>query len=120
IPGVVVGAAVVGLVQGLVPLVGPLQHIPGNSELVIAIVALVVMARRGARVTGAETGGPALEAPAGASRSGKRSRTLIVAGIALALSFPYLPFVSFAMLGNANEAAVFAMAAVALVLLTGW
>jgi ABC-type branched-subunit amino acid transport system ATPase component/branched-subunit amino acid ABC-type transport system permease component len=120
LPAAVVGAGAVGLVEGLIPLIGPLESIEGNGQLVIAIVALIVMARRGARVTGAEAAGPALDATTRASGIGRRPRGLIVAGLAVALLFPHLPFVSYALLGNANEAAVFAMVAVALVLLTGW
>jgi len=124
------GAAAVGLAEGLIPLIGPLGRIEGNSQLVIAVVALVVMARRGARVTGVDTAGAALETPpraTGANRGVRSVRVVrvrrlivVVLGLALVAAFPHLPFVSFAMLGNANEAAVFAIVAVALVLLTGW
>ncbi len=120
IPMAVLGAGAVGMIEGLVPLIGPLERVEGKSQLVIAIVALIVMARRGARVTGAEAAGPALDAPVQSAGKRRRSRATIAVGLAFALLFPHLPFVSYAMLGNANEAAVFAIVAVALVLLTGW
>jgi branched-chain amino acid transport system permease protein len=60
-PGVVVGAAVIGLVQGLVPalsLIGPLNGIfgaQGAPALALGLVAFVAMAIRGARLSGAVT-----------------------------------------------------------------
>ncbi|HEX2039705.1 MAG TPA: branched-chain amino acid ABC transporter ATP-binding protein/permease [Acidimicrobiales bacterium] len=42
------------------------------------------------------------------------------AGVALALLFPWLPFVSFSLVGTANLAAYYAMVAVSIVILTGW
>jgi ABC-type branched-subunit amino acid transport system permease subunit len=44
---------------------------------------------------------------------------VVLAAIAL-LAFPWLPFVSFSVLGTANLAAYYAMAAISLVVLTGW
>ena len=55
--------------------------------------------------------------------AGGRKRRLIVIGVAVALAtlaFPWLPFVSFSVLGSANLAAYYAMVAVALVVVTGW
>jgi len=128
----VAGAAAVGIAEGLIPLIGPLSKVQGNSQLVIAIVALVVMARRGARVTGVDTAGAALEAPPRATSAGGPGKarslfrvrakrlTVVVVGLAFVAAFPHLPFVSSPLLANANQSAVFAIVAVALVLLTGW
>ena len=58
-PGVVVGAAVIGFVQGMVPAIALIPTIgvpfqgPGSAEFVLGVVALLVMGLRGARlVTG--------------------------------------------------------------------
>jgi branched-chain amino acid transport system permease protein len=64
-PGVLLGAAVVGFTQGMVPAmgllpkVGPidvptLAHSQGAPELVVGVLALAVMARRGARLSTAD------------------------------------------------------------------
>jgi branched-subunit amino acid ABC-type transport system permease component len=55
-PGVVAGAAIVGVVQGLVPALGyvprlgPAIETQGAPALVLGLAALVVMALRGARL----------------------------------------------------------------------
>jgi len=65
-PGVVVGAAVIGLVQGMIPILalapkfGFLFQGQGSPELVLGVVALVVMGLRGARLVGADVKGEAL------------------------------------------------------------
>lgn len=59
-PGVVAGAAIVGIVQGLVPAmgyvpkVGPLVEAQGAPALVLGLLALIVMALRGARLSTAD------------------------------------------------------------------
>lgn len=116
LPAAVGGAAVVGLMQGLIPLLGPLERLEGNTQLAIAVVALMVMASRGARFAGVGGGEAALETQRSTDTRARR-RWIIVAGTALALS-PW--FVSFSLLGNLNTAAIYAIVAVALVLLTGW
>lgn len=47
-------------------------------------------------------------------------RPSVLVGVAFVLLFPWLPFVSYSLLGTANLAAYYAMVAVALVVLTGW
>lgn len=49
LPGAVIGATVVGATQGLVPGFPQLQRVPGTSQLLLAVVALIVMASRGER-----------------------------------------------------------------------
>jgi len=49
----------------------------------------------------------------------KRPVGLFLGALAL-LSFPWLPFVSFSILGSANLAAYYALVAISLVVLTGW
>lgn len=45
---------------------------------------------------------------------------MVAVGVAFALLFPWLPFVSFSLVGTANLAAYYAMVAVSLVVLVGW
>ena len=47
-------------------------------------------------------------------------RLLVALAIVLGVTFPYLPFVSFSLLGSVNQAAEFALIAVSVVVLTGW
>jgi ABC-type branched-subunit amino acid transport system ATPase component/ABC-type branched-subunit amino acid transport system permease subunit len=44
----------------------------------------------------------------------------VLVGVAFALLFPWLPFVSFSLVGTANLGAYYAMVAVSIVILTGW
>jgi ABC-type branched-subunit amino acid transport system ATPase component/ABC-type branched-subunit amino acid transport system permease subunit len=60
----------------------------------------------------------------GASGESRTRRAIgsppVLVGVAFALLFPWLPFVSFSLVGTANLAAYYAMVAVSLVVLTGW
>lgn len=47
LPGALIGAAIVGATQGLVPLLGGLGRAQGAPQLFLAILAIVVMASRG-------------------------------------------------------------------------
>jgi branched-chain amino acid transport system permease protein len=49
-----------------------------------------------------------------------RKRWPLVGAVLFVLAFPWLPFVSYSVLGSANLAAYYAMVAVSLVVLTGW
>lgn len=66
LPGVCLGAVVIGFVQGMVPAfgsvpgVGSLVHGQGTAELVLGIVALAVMATRGARLSTGDVRGDSL------------------------------------------------------------
>lgn len=120
LPGAMIGAAIVGATQGLVPAVPALQRIEGSAQLVLAIVAFAVMAARGERYVATDVRG----AVAGdRSRGGARTRLstgrIFSAALAFA-AFPWLPFVSFSLLGSANLAAYYALIAISLVVLVGW
>lgn len=65
-PGVCIGAAIVGVVEGMVPVLGPLPGIGpiasgnGAPELVLGVLALAVMAMRGARLSTGDVRGEAM------------------------------------------------------------
>ncbi|MHB8341996.1 MAG: ABC transporter permease, partial [Mycobacteriales bacterium] len=141
--GAVVGAAVVGAAQGLVPafaLVPGLRSLAdqvGMPQLVLTVLALVVMYRRGQRFSVAEgtgsitTGGaptrprstfdPAL-APV---RTGRR-RLFLLALLAALVAWPFIQLPSilqvttFSLLGDAITAGGYFLVAASLVMLTGW
>jgi len=129
LPGAIVGAAAVGLVQGEVP---AMSSVPGLSalansvgfpQLVLLFVTFVVMIRRGARLTGSQVRGEATITaavkPRTSRRTGPRSRrTAAVVAIGLVV-FPFLP-VPYSIVGDATLACYFVVAALSVVLLTGW
>jgi sulfate-transporting ATPase len=129
LPGALVGAAIIGLVQGLVPLVGSIGKLQGAPQLFLAVLAVVVMATRGKALVGADDG-PTVDGRAGktakpTSPGNEESRHRVrVAGLVLAIVglvlFPYLPGIPSSVVADANLAAVYTIIAVALVLLTGW
>lgn len=49
LPGALIGALIVGATQGVVPALPSLQRTEGSSQLLLALLALIVMARRGER-----------------------------------------------------------------------
>jgi ABC-type branched-subunit amino acid transport system ATPase component/ABC-type branched-subunit amino acid transport system permease subunit len=127
--GAVIGAAVVGLVQGEVPALNQLPGISnlaesvGFSDLVLMVVTFVVMGLRGARLVGSRVRDEALAAvappgPARAAGPGARLGALIA--VVLVVIFPFLPFVPFSIVGDAVFAAFYVIVALSLVLLTGW
>ncbi|HEX7168203.1 MAG TPA: branched-chain amino acid ABC transporter ATP-binding protein/permease [Acidimicrobiales bacterium] len=70
---------------------------------------------------GAEPATGAEAAPKRRGRSWRLSGSpLSIALVVFVVAFPWLPFVSFSVLGTANLAAYYAMAALSLVVLTGW
>ncbi len=66
LPGVLIGAVIVGLVQGMVPALGAIPQIApvvlaeGAPELALGVLALIVMASRGARLVTGEIRGDSL------------------------------------------------------------
>jgi ABC-type branched-subunit amino acid transport system ATPase component/ABC-type branched-subunit amino acid transport system permease subunit len=126
LPGALAGAAIVGSVQGLVPLFGALGKLQGAPQLFLAVLAVVVMATRGKALEAADTTAGESRAvvssprrATGDERRGARRWGVVIAIVGL-VSFPYLPGVPSSVVGAANLAAVYTVIAVALVLLTGW
>lgn len=60
LPGALVGAAIVGATQGLVPALSALQRIEGSAQLLLAVLAMAVMASRGERYISTDVRGGAL------------------------------------------------------------
>jgi branched-subunit amino acid ABC-type transport system permease component len=60
LPGALIGAAIVGAAQGLVPAVSTLQAIEGSAQLVLTLLAFAVMARRGERYVATDVRGAGL------------------------------------------------------------
>ncbi|HVL89902.1 MAG TPA: branched-chain amino acid ABC transporter permease/ATP-binding protein [Actinomycetota bacterium] len=120
--GALAGAAIVGLVQGVV---GGFTASPGVGQLVLTILALGVMALRGKKISGTEEDsgrGAAIRKP---KRLRLRSPWVWVT-LVVALAWPWVPFPSSmagladSLHGDAALAAIFTIAAVSLVVLTGW
>ncbi len=141
LPGVLVGAACVGFLQGLVPAVGlitPLRSFAGQlglPQLALTIIALTVMYLRGGKYSGSDiraeqTTGSA-ENTAGRRRfvpslPVARRRLLGVpirmwryAMLLALLGWPFL-HPPFSLLGDAIQAGLFVIGAASIVLLTGW
>ncbi|MHB8511868.1 MAG: ABC transporter permease subunit [Actinomycetota bacterium] len=131
ISGALVGAAVVGVVLGMVPAVAPIPGLGGFAkqlgapEVVVAIVAFVVMMLRGKKLSLAQAE-PALAQKFNARHQSGRlpmpKRTRTIAGIVLAALLIAWPFAHapFSLLSNAGQAGVLVMIATSLVMLTGW
>jgi ABC-type branched-subunit amino acid transport system ATPase component/ABC-type branched-subunit amino acid transport system permease subunit len=128
LPGALIGAAVVGATQGLVPVLGSIGKAQGAAQLFLAGLAIVVMATRGKRLATSDDDGPSASGAPGrtpsAASSAKADRPnrtpLAVLALGLLVSFPYLPGVSSSLVATANLAAIYCIIAVSLVLLTGW
>ncbi|MBV9097091.1 MAG: ATP-binding cassette domain-containing protein, partial [Frankiaceae bacterium] len=147
LPGALVGAFVVGSVEGLVPAFGLIPGLRsfagqvGVPEVVLTFMGLVVLFLRGQRYSAAETGG-GLSSNEAASithsaydprhlpRRGGRRRfnRYVVLGLLIAWPFlptsvvdlGFLPLDKFSLLGDANQAGEYFLVAASLVLLTGW
>lgn len=139
LPGAMAGAAIVGLVQGIVPVISLIPGLGsfagqlGASQLVLTLVAFVVMVLRGARFVGADVRaeiGAAVSAPP--ARVGERGRTRSKEGrprarrtgigVLVAVALLVWPFAGapFSILGDAIHACIILLVAISLVLLTGW
>jgi ABC-type branched-subunit amino acid transport system ATPase component/branched-subunit amino acid ABC-type transport system permease component len=137
LPGALLGAAVVGVTQGLVPVLGPIGQTQGAPQLFLAVLAIVVMAIRGRKLaTGIEEGErrtAATDEAAPTSSEEERERVARAALavrrrraflfsflVILALAFPFIEKIPSSVVGSANLAASYALVAVSIVLLTGW
>jgi branched-chain amino acid transport system permease protein len=60
LPGALIGAALVGATQGLVPAVPALQAVEGTAQLLLTLLAFAVMAARGERYVATDVRGGAL------------------------------------------------------------
>ena len=130
LPGAVIGSAIVGGTQGLVPTLGFVGRLDGAPQLFLAIVAIVAMVVRGRSALGGDepSGGGLAGTPAptrrpSTSASRRRSdrrptRALVAVGLLVCL--PYLPGMSSSMVATLNLTAIYGIIAVSLVLLTGW
>lgn len=127
LPGALLGSAIVGATQGLVPALGPLSGIGGAEQLFLALVAIVVMAFKGGGLAGADPGQRGVDVtPAGKARSAADTisinrgarRGWSLAFLLVVLIVPL--FVPEGVIASANLAAQYAVIAASLVLLTGW
>ncbi|HVL82138.1 MAG TPA: ATP-binding cassette domain-containing protein [Actinomycetota bacterium] len=123
LPGAVGGAAVVGIVLGLVPIAGAVGQLQGAPQLLLAVIAIAAMAYRGRSIVGGEDvrGAGAIArgndtGPTLADLPGRR--VLAVIGVFLFVAAPFK--LSYALLGSTNRGAIFAIVAASLVMLTGW
>ena len=132
LPGALVGAAVVGLAQGMVPALGLVPGLGGFatqvgvSQLVLTILALVVMITRGKRYAAADARSTfATAAPRRARETGDTQpatwlrRPVLIAVAAFVLAWPFLG-APFSMLGTAIQACILLIVTASVVLLTGW
>jgi sulfate-transporting ATPase len=124
-PGAVLGSVIAGLTFGLapgmarLPLVGAVLKNAGSTQLVLTILALVVMAMRGQRFSGAAASEAGLIAGQTFRRNApKRFSPISLIGIGLALALPWL--VPFSWLGDSLLAMELALVALSLVVLIGW
>jgi sulfate-transporting ATPase len=126
--GAVAGAGIVGAVAGIVPILGKLGELQGGSELFLALTAIVVMATKGGRLVAGDIRSEMSSAGGRREREHVKlpgGRPVVAVAVALFALFPFMPFMGrggqgFAILGSLNKAAIFAVIATALVLLTGW
>jgi ABC-type branched-subunit amino acid transport system ATPase component/ABC-type branched-subunit amino acid transport system permease subunit len=140
--GAVVGSAVVGVAQGIVPwtatlpLVGGVMGQSGVTEVVLTLVAMLVMYLRGSRFTAGDTraalGGSVSSTPLtafdvrGLHTRSPRRRGVNYVVLALLVAWPLLGISqvfgisTFSLLGAAILAAEYFVIAASIVMLTGW
>lgn len=123
--GAIAGAALAGLLFGLVPalarlpVVGEVLRYSGATQLVLTILALVVMAIRGRRFAGSEASESGLAGDANfAPRARRKVTPALVVGVLLLLLWPWLA--PFSALGTSLLAMELALVALSLVVLIGW
>jgi ABC-type branched-subunit amino acid transport system ATPase component/branched-subunit amino acid ABC-type transport system permease component len=126
--GALLGSAAVGLVFGLVPSLTSVPGLktfaaqPGAPQLALALVAFLVMAFRGQRLTTAGRNDGALSS-GGSGRVGRihdLPRIVQVVAIIALLGWVWIPGVPYSVLTNTYEAGIYTLVALSLVLLTGW
>ena len=122
-----VGSAIVGLVIGFVPLLADLPGLGvvfgqvGGPELALAVTAMLVMAARGQRLMGTD-----VRQVAAMRALPKKAAAVLLPRISprvmlvLLVGWVWLPGIPFTILGVANTALLYTIAAASLVLLTGW
>ncbi|MDQ3756901.1 MAG: ATP-binding cassette domain-containing protein [Actinomycetota bacterium] len=129
LPGALVGATVVGVTQGLVPVLGAAGRLQGAPQLFLGVLAVAVMGLRGKRLAAADDVAGGASTPAGGRGSGARPATpgrrrrttaTAVAATCLVVVFPSLPGVPSSLVATANLAAIYSIIGISLVLLTGW
>ena len=132
LPGAVWGSAVVGIVQGevpelgLLPVIGPLANSAGFSQLVLMVVTFATMLARSSKLAGARVRAEIVGAATAVQGGlGKRPRHVgwlaLVVALVIAV-FPFIPqnIVPFSYKQDVVVAASYLMAALSVVLLTGW
>jgi sulfate-transporting ATPase len=130
--GALAGCALVALVQAEIPAFATLPglHSLGNTtgaaQLILMIVAFVILAMRGQRLAAATTrdAGLAVQSYRRATASlakARQHRGVLAAGAAMCVVvLPFLPFLPFSIVGDVVLAGYYLLAALSIVLLTGW
>jgi ABC-type branched-subunit amino acid transport system ATPase component/branched-subunit amino acid ABC-type transport system permease component len=131
LPGALIGCAVVGFVEAerpdiaTIPGLGALNG-PGTAQLIFMILAFILLATGGAGLGASNVRDAGLaSAPATpvAARSAPRRRLRgpgLTAGAILLVLVPFLPVIPFSVVGDFINAWYFILAALSIVLLTGW
>jgi len=126
LPGALWGSAIAGLAFGIVPyfsgtpVIGAIARYPGSPPLALTILVLVVLALRGRRLSAAETSESGLGGsirPFKPVRARSLVRWLIVSTVFIVV-WPLI--VPFSVLGTSIHWIELALAALSLVVLTGW
>jgi len=131
--GALIGCAIVGFVEAERPDVATIPGLgflngPGTAQLIFMILAFVLLATRGARLVttnlrdaglvAAPAPQPAVAAGAAPRRS-MRGPGITIMAVLLVL-VPFLPFMPFSVVGDFINAWYYVLAALSIVLLTGW
>jgi ABC-type branched-subunit amino acid transport system ATPase component/branched-subunit amino acid ABC-type transport system permease component len=125
--GALWGSVIAGLAFGVVPyfgswpIIGRIARSNGSPQLALTILTLVTMATRGRKLAGAETtqtgGLLTTSRPLSSSRPRKLGPGILIF-LAIAVAWPFL--VPYSVLGDTLYAVEIAIAAVSIVILTGW
>jgi sulfate-transporting ATPase len=121
--GALAGAGIAGLCFGLVPalgrlpVVGSILRYSGATQLVLTVLALVVMAVKGRRFSGSDSGDSGLAGGSLAAKPLQIGPGLVIALVGLAIWPLVAPFSA---LGTSLLAVELALVAISLVVLIGW